>query len=275
MTLYLRLKLKELLTNPELLGWGVGFVEFWVFMWFFVFSAGTRVETAWEAYVAKISLSLSYSFLSLISMASIAISLAYSVLYTSRSARYLTKFTRASPALLMLEEFLASLAVVIVFVAVIALSAAGCAYLKWRVTPSLSNPAGVLVDLILGGTALYWFSYTVALAIIVSRRTRAISMASFLPLILAFVAYSQLWVDFGKLVYLVPFSTLPALLVYHSTGIIPPTGSYLRWLAGRTAPSINLRLAAISLFAWILAFAATSLVLLRKSRGVPIEEIRL
>jgi len=36
-----------------------------------------------------------------------------------------------------------------------------------------------------------------------------------------------------------------------------------------------LRLAAISVFAWTIIFIILSLILLRKSKGIPIEEIRL
>jgi len=63
--------------------------------------------------------------------------------------------------------------------------------------------------------------------------------------------------------------------MYHATGAIPPKGSYLRWLSMRSLlPPIDLRLAAVSTFSWITIFIVASLILLRKSRGVPIEEIR-
>jgi len=113
------------------------------------------------------------------------------------------------------------------------------------------------------------------LLLIVTRRTGSLTIASYAPLILAFIAYSQLWVDLGNLAYIIPFCSIPALIMYHATGAIPPTGSYLQWLSmrGMLTP-INLNMAAVSTFSWIAIFMATSLILLRKSRGVPIEEIR-
>ena len=275
MALYLKLKIKDLLTNAELLGWGVGFIEFWVFMWLFVFTPEFEAEGVWRTYLINTNMAVAYSFLGLLSMASVAIGLAYSIFYASRAARYMTKFTRIRPAAFLAEDFAASLTVILIIVAVIVFSVIGGTYAKWGVTPSVENPAGVFADLLLGGVALYWLSYMLALTIIVTRRTRALTMAGFIPLILAFVAYAQLWVDFGSLVYLVPLSTLPALTIYHSTGAIPPTGAYLKWLMGvEMLQAVNLRVAAASLFAWIAVFAAASLALLRKSRGVPIEELR-
>ncbi|RLG72277.1 MAG: hypothetical protein DRO23_10685 [Thermoprotei archaeon] len=122
---------------------------------------------------------------------------------------------------------------------------------------------------------MYWFSYTLVLLLIVTRGTGSLTIASYAPLILAFIAYSQLWMDLGNLAYVIPFCSIPALIMYHATGAIPPTGSYLQWLSmrGMLTP-INLNMAAVSTFSWIAIFMATSLILLRKSRGVPIEEIR-
>ena len=40
MTKYFNLNLKLLLTNPSLIFWAIIFVEYWVFMWVFVFSGG-------------------------------------------------------------------------------------------------------------------------------------------------------------------------------------------------------------------------------------------
>lgn len=274
MTLYLRLKVKDLLSNPELLGWSIGFVEFWVFMWLYVFSPA-RVEGPFSEYLTTVNASMAFSFLGLISMSAVAVGLAYSVLYSSRAARYLTKFTRASPATFMVEDFLASMAVALIVVGVIMASVLAGSYARWGVLPRIENPIGVFVDLVLAGVAMYWLAYAVALSIVVTRRTGAMSMASFVPLILAFIAYAELWVDFGWLVYVVPLCTIPALLVYHSTGAIPPTGAYLKWLSTRELmPAVDLRLAALSLFAWIAVFAASSLALLRRSRGVPLEELR-
>ncbi|RLE88375.1 MAG: hypothetical protein DRJ96_01100 [Thermoprotei archaeon] len=275
MSLYLRLKVKDLLTNVELLGWSIGFMEFWVAMWIFVFS-GSQAVGEWGVYVVKIDVALAYSFLGLLSISTAAIGLTYSIFHMSRAARYIVKFTKIGPLRLVMEDFLGSLTAILVYAAVIFSSVIGLSYLKWRVLALPENPLGVLIDLILAGVSYYWLSYTLALLVLVSGRTRALTMTSYLPLIIGFLAYSQLWVDLGDLIYVAPLCALPALLTYHGTGAIPPTGSYLAWLTGTTTlRAVNLRLAAISTFAWIAVFIAASLALMRRSRGVPLEEIRL
>ena len=275
MTLYLKLKIKDLLTSPELLGWSIGFIEFWVIMWVFVFSQ-IPAKTAWNIYVVKTNIAMAFSFLGLLSISSVAIGLTYSIFHMSRAARYITKFTKVSPFRFMIEDFLGSLVAILIFAFVIFISVIGLSYMKWRILALPENPFGVLIDLILGGVALYWLAYMLALAVIVSRRTKALTMTSYIPLIIGFIAYSELWIDLGNLVYIIPLCSLPALLIYHGTGAYPPTGAYLLWLSSSgTVTAVNLRLAAISLFAWIIIFMTLSLILLRKSRGVPIEEIRL
>ena len=275
MTLYLKLKIKDLLTNPELLGWSIGFIEFWVVMWIFVFSQ-IPAETAWNIYVVKTNISMAFSFLGLLSMSSVAVGLTYSIFYTSRAARYITKFTRVGPLKFMIEDFLGSLVAILIFAFTIFVSVIGLSYVKWGILALPENPLGVLADLVLGGIALYWLAYTLALAVIVSRRTKALTMTSYIPLIIGFIAYSQLWIDLGNLIYIIPLCSLPALLTYHGTGAYPPTGAYFTWLSSSdTVTAANLRLAAISVFTSIIIFTTLSLILLRKSRGVPLEEIRL
>ena len=275
MTLYLRLKIKDMLTTPELLGWGIGFIEFWVLMWIFVFSSVSG-ETPWKIYVVKANVTLAYSFLGLLSMSSVAIGLSYSLFHMSRAARYITKFTRISTLRFMIEDFLGSLFAILIFALTIFMSVIGFSYAKWRILALPENPLGVIIDLVIAGVALYWFAYMIALGVIASGRTKAITMTSYIPLILGFIAYSQLWVDLGDLVYIIPLCSLPALLTYHGIGACPPRGAYLFWLSGdKMLPAMNLRLAAISTFTWTIIFITLSLILLRKSKGIPIEEIRL
>jgi len=275
MTLYLKLKIKDLLTSPELLGWGIGFIEFWVIMWIFVFSQ-IPTETLWNLYIIKTNIAMAYSFLGLLSMSSVATGLTYSLLYVSRAARYITKFTKISPLRFIIEDFVGSLVAILIFALIIFVSVIGFSYMKWKVLALPENPFGVIVDLVIAGVALYWFAYVISLAVIVARRTRALTMTSYIPLIAGFIAYSQLWIDLGNLVYVIPMCSLPALLTYHGTGVYPPTGNYFVWLSSSDmVPAINLRLAALSVFMWIIIFVILSLVLMRKSKGIPIEEIRL
>lgn len=275
MTLYFKLKIKSYLTDPQLLGWSIGFIEFWVLMWIFIFSANVSVNNVWNVYVVKTNVSLAYSFLGPLSLSSVAIGLTYGFFYMSKTARFITKYTKLSPLRLLIEDFISSIIVMLITVSVIIVSVIGLAYFKWGVVAIPENIIGVYIDLTLGSILLYWLAYMIALILIITRMTKALSMSSFIPLIVGFIAYSELWVDFNNLAYIIPLASLPALIIYHSTNSIPPTGAYLKWLfSNERVPLINLRLASISVFAWIGIFILVTLLLLRKSRGVDIEEIR-
>ena len=151
----------------------------------------------------------------------------------------------------------------LIIVSVIYFSIVFGSYFRWGILPTLENPLGVAVDLVLAGITMYWFSYMLVLLLIVARRTGSLTIASYLPLILAFIAYSQLWVD---LAYVIPFCSIPALMMYHATGAIPPKGSYLRWFYTRSlSQPIDLKFAVISTLLWLAIFIAVSLILLRKS----------
>jgi len=202
MTLYLRLKIKDILTNPEQIGWGIGFIEFWVLMWLFIFSPAAG-ETLWKVYVIKTNITMAYSFLGLLSMSSVATGLSYSLFYTSRAARYITKFTKVSTLKFIVEDFLGSLLAILIFALTIFLSVIGFSYAKFRILALPENPLGVIVDLVMAGVALYWLAYMIALVVIVSERTRALTMTGYIPLIFGFIAYSQLWVDLGNLAYII------------------------------------------------------------------------
>ncbi|MCR8472244.1 MAG: hypothetical protein QW819_04360 [Candidatus Korarchaeota archaeon] len=275
MTSYLKYKLKELLTNAELLGWSIGFIEFWVFMWIFVFTPVSMVDE-WTKIFLQVNTGLAYSFLGVLSMAAAGAGLTGGIYRSSIPTRYITKFSRLGPALYLLEDFLASLAAILVYVLVIFVSVIGLSYARWGVIALPYSPVGIFAGLLMAAVTFYWLSYAFALAIVVTRRTRALTIASYTPLILGFTAYSQLWIDFGSAVYFTPVVPLIGLLAYHGTGMYPPTGAYLGWLySDKLYPALNLRLAAASSITWIAILIVISMILLRESRGVSIEEIKL
>ncbi|MEM4576693.1 MAG: hypothetical protein QW701_04440 [Candidatus Nezhaarchaeales archaeon] len=275
MTAYLKYKLKELLTNVELLGWSIGFIEFWVFMWVFVFTPVSMVDE-WTKVFLQVNTGLAYSFLGVLSMAAAGAGLTGSIYRGSIPTRYITKFSRLGPALYLLEDFLASLVAILVYVLVIFVSVIGLSYARWGVIALPYSPVGIFAGLLMAAVTFYWLSYAFSLPIVVTKRIRALTMASYMPLILGFIAYSQLWIDFGSAVYFVPVVPLIGLLAYHGAGMYPPTGAYLGWLySDKLYQALNLRLAAVSSITWIAILIVISMLLLRKSRGVSIEEIKL
>ncbi|MEM1660686.1 MAG: hypothetical protein QXR17_06065 [Candidatus Bathyarchaeia archaeon] len=275
MTAYFKYKLKELLTNAELLCWSIGFIEFWVFMWVFVFTQVSMVDE-WTKVFLQVNAGLAYSFLGVLSMAATGIGLTGSIYRSSVSTRYITKFSKLGPALYLLEDFLASLVAILIYVLVIFASVIGLLYARWGVIALPHSPVGIFTGLLMAAITFYWLSYAFSLIIVVTRRARALTIASYTPLILGLTAYSQLWIDFGSAVYFIPVAPLVGLLTYHGAEMHPPTGTYLGWLySDKLYPALNLRLAAASSIAWIAILIVVSLLLLRKSRGVSIEEIKL
>jgi len=109
------------------------------------------------------------------------------------------------------------------------------------------------------------------LSVIILRAPKSASFISFLPLILAFTAYAALWVDFGNVTYFSPFNCIVSVCYYFFSGKAPPTGNFLVQ-AGQNL--VNMSLALGSLIAWSGILMVLNIVLLRKMRGVGVEEIR-
>lgn len=273
MSKYAFYRLKDLVTNVEALAWSIGFMEFWVLMWLFVFSPSSPAQAGWGDAVVKGNVAMAYSFLGILSMSSAAVGLTAGMYRSSFARRFITKFGRLGPAALVAEDFIGSIAAVVFFAVVIFASVEILSYIRWGVLVVPENPVGVLADLVLAGIILYWLAYDIAMTLIVARRVRGVSGGSMTTLIVGFIVYAQLWVSFREVVYLVPLAPLPALLMYHSLGVFPPIGSYLRWLTGTEVGLINLRLAAISSIAWAVALAALAVVLTRRGGAVSVEEI--
>jgi len=271
---YAYYKLKDMITNVEALAWGIGFIEFWVIMWIFVFSPSSPQEAGWGEAVVKGNIAMAYSFLGILSMSSAAVGLTAGIYRSSFARRFITKFGRLGPASLIAEDFAGSIASIVLFAGVIFFSVEALSYARWGTLVVPENPVGVLADLVLAGIILYWIAYDIAMALIVARRVRGVSGGSMLSLIVGFIVYAQLWVSFGKAAYAVPLAPVPALLMYHSLGTYPPIGAYLLWLTGAgKVEAIDLRLAALSSILWVAALALIAVVLTRKGGAVSVEEL--
>lgn len=274
MSKYALYKLKDMITNVEALAWSIGFIEFWVLMWLFVFSPSSPAEAGWGEAVVKGNIAMAYSFLGILSMSSAAVGLTAGMYRSSFARRFITKFGRLGPTSLVAEDFIGSIISVLFFVAVIFASVEVLSYARWGVLVVPNNLVGVFADLLLAGIILYWLAYDIAMALIVARRVRGVSGGSMTTLLVGFIVYAQLWISFGGLVYLIPLAPLPALLMYHSLGVYPPVGAYLIWLTGKgMVGTINLRLAALSSIGWAIALAAIAVLLTRKGGAVSVEEI--
>ena len=94
MTKYLSENFKSMLTNPYLLFWSILFIEFWVVLSFYVF--GNTIPPIVE--VVRVYMATVYGNLLMLSISTAATGVTMSLLYASRSIRYITKYTRLSPS---------------------------------------------------------------------------------------------------------------------------------------------------------------------------------
>lgn len=284
MTRYLYCKLKGLLTDRSGLFWGVLFTLFWVLMWIYVF---TRIEGPLPPpeileEVLQVNAALAFAYLGALSMGSVAVGLTISVFASSSAVAFATRFTKLTPARYLLEDFLAGVAAVVAYALVCVAMVVAATYSRFRVLALPEKPALVVVYLVLCGVLLYWFSRATTLAMLALGKPR-LPLLQMLPLILAFMNYAVLWVDLGDRVYALPLAPLLSLIVSAASGVEPATGGWLvggwlwRNLARGVAPeppnALSAPLALASTAAWTAAFAALSLALARRVRGVALEEL--
>jgi hypothetical protein len=267
MTKYLKMNAKSLLTNPYILFWSILFIEFWVFMYAYIFGNYIpQIEEAVRNYTAT-----SYGNLLMLSLSGAAVTIGSSLLYSSRSIRFVTKYTKLSPSSFLFENLVSSILALLAISAVMFISITGVFYARFGFLMLPVNPIGLIFGVLLSTLFIYALALFLNLAVIVLRAPKSASFISFLPLILAFTAYAALWVDFGNVTYISPFNCIVSVCYYFFSGQAPPTGNFIGQ-AGQDL--VNMSLATGSLVAWSVILLVIDVVLLRKMRGVGVEEIR-
>jgi len=268
MTKYLWMNLRSLLTNPYLLFWSIAFVEFWVFMWVYVFGTGIpNVEAAVLGYCAT-----AFGPIVILSISSAASGIAMTILYASKSVRYITKYTKLSPSRFLAENLLSSVLALLVISGVMFVSLLGVFSSKFGLTPLPKAPIGLSLIILLAALFEYLLSLFLSLLLVYLRAPRAASFISFVPLVLGFLPYISLWINFGSAVYVSPFNCIASLCYYYYSGDIPPTGGF--FMPGANT-LVDVNLASVSLVGWLIALILIDVYLLSKMRGVGMEEVRI
>lgn len=269
MTKYVWMNAKSLLTNPYLLFWSVLFIEFWVFMWAYVF--GKYVPPMEEA--VRLYIAAAFGNLLMLSLSGASVTIASTLLYGSKAIRYVTKYTKLSPARFLVENFASALIVLLAISAIMFLSVVGVFYAKFGFAIMPVNAAGLSFNILLGTVFIYALALFLNSIVVVLRSPKSASFIFFLPLILAFSAYASLWIDFGNLAYFSPFNCIVSTCYYYLSGKAPPTGQLISAMQNEgTLVDVNMALA--SLIIWSMILMLLNIFLLRKMRGVSIEEIR-
>jgi hypothetical protein len=258
---------KSLLTNPYILFWSILFIEFWVFMWAYIF--GNYVPQREEA--LRIYTATAYGNLLMLSLSGASVTIASSLLYSSKSIRYVTKYTKLSPSRFLLENLVSSLMALLAISAVMFFSVTGVFFARFGFVVLPFDAIGLFFGIILSILFIYALALFLNSSVIILRAPKSASFISFLPLILAFTAYASLWIDFGNVTYFSPFNCIVSVCYYFFSGQAPPTGNFL--IQGEQT-LVNLGLVIGSLLAWSIILMMLNVFLLRKIRGVGVEEIR-
>jgi hypothetical protein len=266
-TKYLEMNTKSLLTNPHLIFWSILFIEFWVFMWAYVFGNQTPPnEEALRIYTAT-----AYGNLHMLSLSGACVTIASTLLYSSKSIRYVTKYTKLSPSRFLLENLLSSLVVLMIISGIMFISILLVFFNKFGIFILPINVDGLLFSVFLGTLFIYALSLFLNLFIVFLRAPRSSPFISFLPMILGFSSYMALWIDFGIASYFSPFNCIVSICYYYFSGKSPPTGNF--FMPGDKT-LVNINYAISSLAVWTVALILLDIVLLKKMRGVGVEEIR-
>ncbi len=284
MTIYLTLKVKSLLTNKHLIFWSIVFIEFWVIMWFFVFSSGTFINLPLELVNELISANTAtaFAYLGMLCTGTIAISFVYTIIHQLFAIRFLTKFTKLSSRRYIIEDTLASLIVYLIVMTILYLSILVSAYIKYGKLIMPTNPLGLFGILVLSALVMHLLAYILSLAAFATGHARSVHYISYIPLMLAFTAYAALWTDFGKvgpiIAYANPFHALASLIWYTYFGQAPPVGKYFTYIfekhfAETSITLVNPGIALASAIAWIVILSILSVVLVKRIRPVPPQEI--
>ncbi|AFH42001.1 hypothetical protein [Fervidicoccus fontis] len=141
----------------------------------------------------------------------------------------------------------------------------------WDAYPP-ENTLGLVVSSLLSAVFLYAFSAFLSLLMIVLKSPKSASFVTAVPLMLSFLSYSSLWLNLKASAYISPFNCISALFYYYFSGNEPATGGYFT-SGGKEL--MNVTLTAFSLIGWTIIMLILAIILLRKMRGVSIEEIRL
>jgi len=251
-------------------------MSFWAAMGAFVFSKEVPQEY------------MSYHFASLfgqlliLCIGSIAIAIVQGLYYASFSIRFITKFSKLSSKKFYVEHFMSTLSALLMFSIILWLIQLFFYYIAFNNIYLPKRPLGVVLALVLASCFMYVFSVFATYTTICLRKPAISALISYVPLMLGFVAYAGFWVDFKKLSLLLPFYLISAITYYFYTNQKPFTGDIIgnmiyqqRYGHVNEEAILEPTLAIISMIIWIVVFSTMCIFLIKKAKGVSIEELQL
>ncbi len=266
-----RMYFVQLLKNKAMWGWGFFFISFWIVMGAYAFARGIELNLPLEFYMSYTGAWFSIS--TVLSFSSISIGLIDSIYNSSFSLRYLTKFSSLNSKRYYLSTLLSSTAYFLFFMALLIVEVMTIYSTRFQKSLIPEMPAELVASTILSAIFVYEFSAFLAYLALVLRKPRYIRFMEMLPLMVAYpLIFLQLYSDMGIFAAVSPFNAINGLLYHYYSGLDVPNGAIVSWKPGMEVISPGSLWA--SLIVWIVVMGITNILLIKRQRGVSLDELR-
>lgn len=254
---------KGILSNRNLWFWGVAMMLFWLVLGAYTFSQGLP-QNALGGYTASW-----YGTITLYSLSSLAISVAYSIYFSGPSLVYSFKYTKLTP-LSYTGSLLGSSSVLGIILSTIMLVSTYAFYsAKFGINLSPSDPLGAVGISALAGVFMMAFAMLLVLIVVNYVGLRSINLVSFVPLILAFgLGFTGLLSQLpAAFLYASPYNAIQMLLFNAYSG----SAATLQ-LDNPSSPALYWPYLMASLMIWTIFLLAVDSFLLRRLKPRQLEE---
>ena len=269
---------KSIITNPQLLGWGILFDLFWGVLGAYVMGPSyvkslnlpsAEKQTAYLYYT-----SVWYADLVIMSLSAIATGIAFMLYYQTGTLPYLIRYSKLKTSTYFISMYSGSLMASFLLELLITATTVFMFSNSVGISVTPSNIGIIMLTIILGSIFFISFSTFLNLIVIKLHAYRLQNLFSFIPLVLGYLAFA-----------IFTYVTLKSPVVYYSnpymaTSILLYYGYFGKFNfvnATGTEITLNLSLALLSLSiaAWIVVLNVINYILVRKMYYVSLEEGRV
>ncbi len=259
---------KALLKNKNIWGWGVIFMLFWLFLGAFVMSSslpqGDRI--AYLDYTASW-----FGLITLFTLSTLGITIAYSLIYSTHSLSYSFKFTKLRPSTYLGNAILSSTIVGLILSMIMV--GFTYAFFGYKFGMDMGPKELIILILISALSGIFMFSFTILLVLLTINYfgLKHQNFVSFIPLLLGYAfGFTQLYVQLPSLlVYLSPYNNIQDLLYYAYSGQPFPLV-----FTNPNTITLNPLYSLFSLILWTVFLLLLDLYLFGKIRPRNVEEAR-
>jgi hypothetical protein len=143
---------------------------------------------------------------------------------------------------------------------------------RFGVSLAPKNPVELALASVLSALFIYVLSSSIAYLILVLKKPRLVTFASFLPLVISYpLLFLQLYLDIGYAVVLSPFNAVNSLLYHYYSGMNVSRGALT--MSNPTSTIDPLYFWA-SLISWVILLSILTVILIGKQKGVSAEQLR-